>query len=382
MKSSDNEDDFQSDQWVTYKGTVTEDKDKNSVKINVFVPGLTPAATGRLASATSTESITLQDQDGVSSTSTSTVSNHVTAIWWGASNRAYPPDVVAGEEVTVKRYADSDVFYWESNGRNDELRTTETVRFRVSNDKKGQKELTDQNTYFAEVSTDNGHIRIHTSKSNGEKYTYDIYIDTKGNRIYVGDDIGNNITLESDTPRVKLANKDGTFVDLFQKDVIMLAPRDVVIRAGRQALFQAPNVTFGNTEGTGVCHIKSKSYHVSSTDFVIDSSSIGLNGSVKASNIVSGTVRASSYSTGSPGSSYKGGTVDLGSGAGTAPKNVPDTGEGANNRRAAAYEQVSDALNVIYQSLNQVQREIGVPTVHGNLPSLASESVMPKLRGE
>lgn len=382
MSSSRNEDDFQASKWLMYKGTATEDKGKDSVTINVYSPELTPAATGRLATATSDESITLQDEDGVSSTSTATVANHITAIWWGASNRAYPPDVVKGEEVIIRQYANSNVYYWESIGRNDSLRTTETDRWRIADSTTRIKEMTDDNSYFIEMTSDKKNIRIHTAKGNGEAFTYDIYIDAENNRIYIGDDVGNNMLLESEVPRVKLANKDGSFVDLFQKNIIMLAPEDLIFRAGRQTLFQTPNVTFGNADGDGVCHIKSKGFHVTSKDFVVDSTSIGLNGSVKASNIVSGTVRAASYSTGSPGDAYKGATVNLGTGSGTNPTNTPDTGEGSNNRRAAAYEQVSEALNVIYESLNQVRSSIGVPTNHGSLPSLADASVMPKLKGE
>ena len=74
--------------------------------------------------------------------------------------------------------------------------------------------------------------RIHTSKSDGEAFVYDITIDSKNNTLVITDDINNTIVIKSDEERVTINNSRGSVVNLNKSDIEIFAPRNILIRAG------------------------------------------------------------------------------------------------------------------------------------------------------
>lgn len=369
----------QGNQFSEFIGTVLEDKESFSRVIKVHLKEMLPFVQGEVKAIEDTKKIE-SASDGFTGTITTT--NMVEAKWIGFSNRRYPPDVRKNEQVRVWKYADSDDYYWDSMGRDDNLRGPERLNFSVSGEPGPVDTLNDDNTYFVEL--DSRHKKraiIRTSKKNGEKYAYLFCLDAINNRVTLCDDSNNEIRIESDTPRVLMRNRNGTIVDLCMKNLSMVAPEDATLKAGRQFTVDTPVVTFVNESGDGTMHWKAHDVHLDADkSFVATSPSIGLNGAVRADTIVATQVQSTGYSTGDPGSAYTGATTDIEDGSGSKPNNPPNAGGGdASNRHCAAWEEVSAALRIIADCLTNT---LGACPEVSAVYELADKCQMRKNRGE
>lgn len=127
--------------------------------------------------------------------------NYIRAKWlpFGHSNRISAPDVVVNETVILFKFGDVDEFYWTTIFREPILRRLETVMYGFSNVKDGiaTKAFDKTTSYWAQFSTKEKHIHIHTAKNDGEPFEYDVFIDTKTGFINMRDDVGNFIELNS-----------------------------------------------------------------------------------------------------------------------------------------------------------------------------------------
>ena len=146
--------------FTVYKGDVAEDKAKDSREIKVYIQELLPFQSGEFEAAEAKVDVSMPDANVNQHSGNATLTNVQTAIYMDLfSNRAYPPDVVKGEQVAIFKYANSDTLYWFSLGRDDNLRKLEKFRLQVSNTPTSTgKELTDDNTYFLEISTIDGTV--------------------------------------------------------------------------------------------------------------------------------------------------------------------------------------------------------------------------------
>lgn len=243
-----------SNNFEIFTGIAVEDKQLQSRELKIHLRELTPFVSGKLKDTTRDEKYTVKSEDGTDVSGKVNTSNCVTADYFGMdTNSTFPPDIVKGEQVLVLRYADEDKYYWLSTGRDDNLRKTEIVRWSASNDTSDNKKLTEANTYFAEIDTKLAkRIRLHTSKSNGEDFGYDLIIDAANNFFTIHDDTGNRIDLQSKEKRIKLTTTAGTTVNLDDRDITMLAPGDITIRCGGELTFAAPSIKRqGPVEGVG-----------------------------------------------------------------------------------------------------------------------------------
>lgn len=237
-----------------YVGIAVEDKPLDSREIKVYIRELIPYSGGKLEDTTRTETYSIKnDQDATISGNVDTT-NCIIADYFGVeTNRAFPPDIVKGEQVLVFRYSDEDRYYWVCAGRDDNLRRGELHRIQISDDMHIVKELTEHNTYFLEMDTKVAkRIRIETSKSDGEDFEYRIIIDAKNDFVQITDDIGNRMEIFSKPKRVKLTNAVGATVDLLKEDIFILAPRDIHVKAGR-FLFLSDTIvhnSYRNMSGT------------------------------------------------------------------------------------------------------------------------------------
>lgn len=225
-------------------GLVAEDRPLTSRLIKVFVKEMSPHATGALSDNTSSESFSLKGSDGKAISGNVKTTSCVTAEYLDLiPNRSFPPDVVKGEQVILFQYANSDIYYWISAGRDDKLRRGEILRFGASDDMAVVKDLTDANTYFIELDTKvSKRIRLSTCKSNGEAFKYELIFDAKNNKLILGDDKNNQVEMYSDTPRVVMHNTSGTTVDLNDKNLLLVAMQDMLIRADGSMLVKTPNL--------------------------------------------------------------------------------------------------------------------------------------------
>lgn len=343
-----------------YFGIVLEDKLPNEETIQVQLTELTPFVDGDVE--VKTNMIKVGDSD-TNTFENVEVSNAITATYFSfITNRDYTPDVKKNEQVLVFRYGDSRQYYWFPLGRDDYLRRTERYTIRVSDNLTIPQGLSDNNCYTLELDTKyKGHILLKTAKTSGEQFQYQIKIDTINSTINICDDNNNQILLDSKVPRVLITNKEGTRIDAVKKNINLIAPEDIIIKAGRQILIDTPNITTANQTGDGACILNTKNMSINgSGSVVIKSPSIGLDGSVVAKNVIANHVQSGGYSTGggSVGSArssieplstyevrraasqlpqqYTGATIDLYSGRGSDPGNTPRSGAGGSNNRYCA----------------------------------------------
>lgn len=132
--------------------------------------------------------------------------NYIRAKWlpYSESNRTTAPDVVANETVMLYKFGDVDEYYWFDVMREPELRRLEDVLYSYSNQKSGQTPFDKDSSYWVRYNTKDKYIHLHTSKNDGEPFTYDILIDTKTGYINVKDDVGNFMEFNSSTNSITL----------------------------------------------------------------------------------------------------------------------------------------------------------------------------------
>jgi hypothetical protein len=372
--------------FTIYWGIVAEDKVHGSRDIKVFCPEILPYEDNHVPSD-SLFIISIYDRrNGKNINDSVKVTNVIEASYFDfMTNRSGPPDIVKDEQVLLFQYADTDEYYWYPAGRDDNLRKTEHWRICVANDQRTVKILDKDNTYYIELDTlyDKA-ITVATSKSDGEKYKYHFKIDAKNNTATLQDDIGNEIWLESDVPRIMLKNSSDSIVDLNDKDILLAAPRDLVIKAGRQILVNAPNMSqileevLYQEAGEGISNI--------TKNFVAEALTIGLNGDVKIpGTLISSISQAMARSIGPVGTPYVPATVELSNGSGNPSNSVPDKGNGgANNRTLLAWEQLSQAIQLLVDTIKGIdgQDRVSVPGIINGVMPLVEQSIMPNSKGD
>lgn len=369
----------------TWVGTVAADKDANSITIQVMIPEMTPAATGKIAPVTSNQQISIKDINGNPIKASVTTSNTITAYYLGnTSNRKYPPDVVRGERVRITRLGDSDKYYWESLGRDDSLRRTETHRIEVANKENQADPTDDDHTYSAEIDTKrNKHIRLKTSKGGGEKFAYTLTLDGGSSVAQLSDDSGNSVIIDSANTKVIIRNNKNAFVMLNGLDVVIGAPRDIVIKAGRQALITSPLITVAAVNGNGVLSLVASTISGNVSSLInLTSPAIGLDGAVQVPNILSANnIKSNRYVNGTMGAVYPKVSVNLSNGSATVGSPSPDTAMPSVQRHAAAYEDVNTAMGLIISCFNEIQSHLGYPTSQTGIQPVSTSSEMNNLQG-
>jgi len=368
--------------WI---GIVAADKAHDAVTISVMIPELTPVASGTVDVATSTQSVSLTDIKGNTINSSVTTGNTITAYYFGGrTNSKYPPDVVKGEQVRITKLSNSDRYYWESMGRDDKLRKTEIHRIEVANRSKFEDPMDDDHTYSAEIDTrGNQHIRLQTSKGNGEKFTHVLKLDAKNSQIQLSDDAGNSLVIDSANSKILMRNAKKAFVLLNGEDITIAAPRDLTIKAGRQMLLTSPLMTLNAAGGSGVMALIATAIAQTATSAItLTAPAIGLTGAVQIPSVLTvNKVRAGLYTNGAVGATYPVATHDLGSGTGNSGNASGDTAIPSSQRHAAAWEDVNTAMTTITECFTEIRNRIGVPTQHTTIPATSTASEMTALTG-
>lgn len=352
-----------------YHGRALTDLPADTVSLQIFCPELTPASTqGRFGPGVTTNKVSLKNATGTSSDSSENVANHIVAEWFGESNRAYAPNVVAGEQVVVYQFGNADKYYWCAIGRDRELRKTERLRFEVGNTTSLNEEKTDKNTYFWELSSLDQHFLLRLSRNTGEAFAYTFKIDAKNGMVVLTDDTSvqtaksdgasspsNSIMLDSAKKIIQITNASKAVVSLNDQDVLISAPRDVCIAAKRQIIMDAPLTTLNRAQ-SGSIVVNCTNYALNATDCVFTTSRLGVSGAVKLGGpVVTGALRALSVVTGPVASLYAATTSNLSDGSVNAPSNTSDTDTaGGGDRNLAAWPDVNAAFEATAAALEEV----------------------------
>lgn len=214
-------------------GIVAVNKPLDSHDIEVTPIEDLPMVDGELSDNLQEFSAKGKAPDGSSYETSADTSVTIKATWYPihTSNRVTSPDVRRGEPVVIYRFGDTDKYYWVTQQYDLSLRKLETVIFVLSNTQDEDKAATFENSYFFEWSTHSKRMRIHTSKSDGEPFAYDIELNAKDGFLQIQDDIGNIISLDSAKVRMELINSDGSHIDMDRKVISVYAPDTINLTA-------------------------------------------------------------------------------------------------------------------------------------------------------
>lgn len=207
-------------------GIVAIDKPLNSEWIEVSPIEVLPMLDGEVTDHVVSVSASGQDASGRQYERSAKTTNTIKAKWiaFGQTNRMTPPDVRRGEKVRIYRLSDSDVFYWSEFEHASNTRRLETVVQAYSGTRQENEVMKPENSYTQGVSTHEKWVNlITTSKADGERWLYKVFVDAKNGQVWIKDDIGNEILLDSGEHRVKLKNASGSFIDVVKKQIDLFA---------------------------------------------------------------------------------------------------------------------------------------------------------------
>lgn len=218
----------------------------------------------------------------------------IKARWLSISNtfRKSAPDVRRGELVVIWQFGDADEYWWTDFDQANTIRRRETIIFSISNNAKENKKDDAKSTYWIEFSTHRKVVHLHTSKSDGEPFTYDFQLDTKNGIFVFKDDDENYIFLDSKNRRIKLHNKDKSLIDLNKKEILIESVDKITLKT-KDCIINATNSLKVSTKD----YTMRASTWKTTVPNAIFSNNVNIGSSLK----VGGNIRGSSYSGGHHG---------------------------------------------------------------------------------
>lgn len=233
-------------------GIVRTTKDRTSDYIEVVPIEELPGISGSIDSEEQIEVMenNLPDKTGSIKASKVVGDIFLVAKWlpFSDSNRMSSPDVVKGETVIIFRYMDTDEYHWCTMFREPGLRRLETVTHAYSDLKEGVTEFDYNSSYSLTVSTHDKYIKLHTSKSDGEPYVYDMILDTRNGKLTVKDDIENSVVMDSALSKVTITTNED--VEVNTKRVVVNTEETVTVNAKSDVVVNTDSNATVNAGGT------------------------------------------------------------------------------------------------------------------------------------
>lgn len=227
-------------------GIVLQDKEEKSDEIIVYLPEEFPFIDGKIADHKVKNETNLPDKENINRKTKTEATVSIKATWLGApdSIRITSPDVVKNETVEIYRYADEQRYYWTKKGREPGLRRLETVLFGISNlpeARDGTKGWDKSSGYWVEMSTKLKHIILRTSKTSGEKFDYEYYINAKEGIRGDRDSLNNYRFIDTAEKYITDENGDRTFHRLDKRKYHQYAEERMCL--------DSPDISIGWTQG-------------------------------------------------------------------------------------------------------------------------------------
>ena len=166
----------------------------------------------------------------------------IPATWLrlGNDNRLTAPDVRRGEAVVLYQFGDSMTLFWTTVRDDHRLRKLETAVYGWSATRDESAGVSPETLYYLEVSTHRKVVTFHTSKADGEPFSYDVQINAKEGKVLIQDDAGNSIELDSAESRIQLINNHGSHWDMHKTNLTYTIPETVLGKC-RDFTVQAEN---------------------------------------------------------------------------------------------------------------------------------------------
>nr|DAN37127.1 MAG TPA: central spike protein [Caudoviricetes sp.] len=191
--------------------------------LTVYPQSILPMRDGEVIDAMEETSQTITDSFGRTSSVKISTSNAIKAKWYCQDpNLMTPPNVRRGAKVMLWRQANTDYFYWSTTTNTDNYQKLEERVYGYSNTKNESVDHTkDPNaTWTQGVSTLRKEVNlIHTTKSDGEQWAYDINVNAKEGFIVLKDDIDNMIRIDSKNHIIRLQTTDGAFIEINKRNI-------------------------------------------------------------------------------------------------------------------------------------------------------------------
>lgn len=169
------------------------------------------------------------------------------------TNRITAPDVRRGDPVLIWKLGNQQ-YFWEDQSIGDVKRLETVIWAFSSNPDEPIDRTTLKNAYFFSMSTHEKHMRLVTTKHNGEPYAYNIELNTDEGFYENADDVGNRSYLNSGDTELGLVNANGSYVKVAKNDVLVNAVDTITGTAGKDIF------------------LKCVSFKIECDDFVCDSS--------------------------------------------------------------------------------------------------------------
>lgn len=204
-------------------GVVVKDKNNTSNIIDVLPLELITLADGQITSNIDSINGIITDAKNNKINSSINIGAAIKAEWLRGnnSNRLTSPDVRIGERVRLFQYSNLHKFYWQTSHGDFDTRDNEHVVYLYVADKeKGSKEIdSDLNGYTITISSRDGYLELNTTKSNNEKFQYNIKLDCKGGKFELKDDVENRIYLDSSQNDIQFKNGNNSFIRLNKENI-------------------------------------------------------------------------------------------------------------------------------------------------------------------
>ncbi len=240
-------------------GIVADDKADGERYVEVYPIELLPFVEGGISSEMFSVTRTGLDFNNNKYSVTLHRALTVKADWIGETHRVTSPNVMKGEQVKLYSVGSGERYYWEPLGRDDHLRTTETVTYAFAAREKGNTPITADDCYTITVDSKNKHITLQTSKVDGEYCRYTAQLNLADGNITTMDDLGNVTQIDSKNTKMTAKNADGTFFTLNKKNLELYAPNDFIQKIEHDVKITVGNDWIENVGGEKQVYVKKDS---------------------------------------------------------------------------------------------------------------------------
>lgn len=246
-------------------GIVLSDKAPDSWEIEVKPIETNGFTSGTLSNQEDEQLASGTNADGESYSETTKSVHGVIATWFpDQPNRISAPDVTAGEEVMLYKFADDDQFYWKTTELSQANRAKETIVIAAANKpKKDKVKLDATNSYFMEMCTRTKQVTLRTNKNDGEPYSYLVQVNTKTGAVIIEDDVGNLIQLDSSENTITFTSAAGSEAVL-NENITFNTKGNILGKAGGTITWEAGGAV--NIKAKGAYNVQSASYIIASSN--------------------------------------------------------------------------------------------------------------------
>lgn len=212
----------------------------------------------------------------------------IEAEWLGSNNRITPPDIRRGERLYLYRYGDTEDFYWQEVGTDQNLRSLETIilAFAAKPSKNNKKPPTPDNSYFFELSTHDKIVRFSTSMINGEAASFTAAFDLQKGTAVVEDEKGQYLLFDSVNSLLRHVNKENSIIEVNKKalnaytdESMSFISKDIFFKASSSFTVDTNSLTTkssSSTHKTGNYSLKSGGISMQGSAFTVKSPTSGI----------------------------------------------------------------------------------------------------------